>query len=460
MKVANCLISYLASISLLTACGCSSSSSGITVIGDNNTEYNSYEEACHAQDYEAAHKYLVAMKKAKASDYSEAREYVFNQEALFLIALNDEASTKRLFFLLQEDANEVNNETRDTRCNTIVELAIKQDNKTLVEQTIGLYSGQIDKSVLQKIYNYLFSEDKEPDIDFMINILKKNKGINIMVSDAIKRQDDAMLMHIIKNNGCDGAQDATSAIAKYIIGKKDKKLLASCLSLLRKNNQWNAVLDMGVAMNDLTMIKQSYQNIDDKDDAFDRIVPILSTSNNNAIKQYLFSIATNEGRARKLIETCLKNDHPDIILKLTKKYSSQFSESFLDEIMDYAISKNGGDFTNLVITILTSTPITGHPLPAGQRMTSNRPQEVVDSHNEYVSSVKAFNSKCDHILNAAISQHKGSLAKKIVTLYKDVPIDYVVNEHWWQIAKTCVFSSDDKKRAQNELQQAKKRGDI
>jgi len=35
-----------------------------------------------------------------------------------------------------------------------------------------------------------------------------------------------------------------------------------------------------------------------------------------------------------------------------------------------------------------------------------------------------------------------------------------MNEHWWQIAKTCVYSKEDKKRAQEELNEAKRRGDI
>ena len=136
------------------ACGSNSGySSGITVVGSDSTVYESYEDACHAQDFVAAHKYLTAMKKAGYSDYDDAREYVFNQEALYLIAMNDEASTKRLFFLLQEDANEVSNSVRDARCNTIVELAIKQNNQALVEQTAGMYNGQIESPVLRKIYN-------------------------------------------------------------------------------------------------------------------------------------------------------------------------------------------------------------------------------------------------------------------------------------------------------------------
>ena len=111
---------------LLTACGSSSSKNEekVSITSSDGKEYESYEEACHAQDYEAAHKFLTAMKKAGSSDYEEAREYIFSQEALYLIAMNEETSTKRIFFLLQEDANEVSNKVRDARCNTIIELAM------------------------------------------------------------------------------------------------------------------------------------------------------------------------------------------------------------------------------------------------------------------------------------------------------------------------------------------------
>ena len=547
IKLTACCIGVFAFV----ACGGSSNSLGITVVGSDNTTYESYEEACHAQDYEAAHKFLTAMKKAGSSDYDEAREYVFNQEALFLIAMNDETSTKRLFFLLQEDANEVGNSMRDSRCNTIIELAIKQDNTALVEQTIGQYSGRIDKSVLQKIYNYLYTEGKKNDIDFMVNLLKKNGGIDIMVSDAIKRHDNPVLIQILEKNGCEYDLESMDKIVKYIVGQNDKQLTSSCLSLLSENNQWDAmlyfgietgnlltiksayqknndkdkafetlatllrstsntaikqyiftlatnkeraekligiclkenntdainkltqtfgsqfdesllneVLDYAITKSDMALIKKVYQNIDDKDAAFKKIVKVINSSTDNTFKQYLLSIATNEERAEELINVCLKNDHPDIILKLTKKFGSQFSERFLDDIMEYAISKDGSDFTNLVISILNSTKIEGRPLPAGQRMTSDRPADVVASHNQYVQSVKEFNSKCDEVLSSAISQHKSLLANKVVTLYKDVPNDYVVNEHWWQIAQTCTYSKDDKTRAQERVKEAKKRGDI
>lgn len=445
---------------LLTACsGSSSKDEKVTVTNSDGQEYESYEDACHAQDYEAAHKFLTAMKKAGASDYEEAREYIFSQEALYLIAMNDETSTKRLFFLLQEDANEVSNSVRDARCNTIIELAIKQNNQALVEQTIGLYNDQIDGPVLRRIYEYIYKEGHNPDPNSMMELLFKHNGIELMVDDAISTQNDAMLMQIIAKCS-DKNLDASKMIIKYFSTKKDKKQIANLSNILRKNMQWESLMELAVATNDVALMKQAYQKAENKDELFSSLVQHAAESKSVSEMQSILPLVTNSSYAETLIKACIGADIPNVVTTLTKKYSSQFSESFLDDIMEYAISKNGGEFTNLVISILNSTKIEGHPLPAGQRMTSDRPADVVSSHNRYVSSVKDFNSKCDEVLNAAISQHKSQLANKVVTLYKDVPNNYVVNEHWWQIAKTCTYSKDDKTRAQERVKEAKKRGDI
>ena len=457
IKLAACCLGLITFV----ACGGSSdsSSSAITVVGADNTTYESYEDACHAQDFEAAHKYLAAMKKAGTSDYDEAREYVFNQEALFLIAMNDETSTKRLFFLLQEDANEVGNSVRDARCNTIIELAIKQNNQALVEQTIGMYNGQIDSPILRKIYEYIYKEGRNEDKNSMMDLLFKNNGIEIMADDAISSQDDALLMQII-GKCSDKNLDISKKIIKYFADKKDKKQIASLNAILRKNMQWDALMELAMATNDVALMKQIYQKAENKDELFKSMVQHAIENKSAKEMQSLLPLVTNSTYAETIIEKCIDADIPNVIVSLTKKYGTQFSESFLDDIMKYAISKNGGEFTNLVISILNSTPIEGRPLPAGQRMTSDRPSDVVSSHNRYVRSVREFNSKCDEVLSSAISQHKSQLANKVVTLYKDVPNDYVVNEHWWQIAKTCTYSKDDKTRAQERIKEAKKRGDL
>ena len=458
MKLNNLFIIGLFIACLLNSCGNNAGKSDNSEFGLG--KYENYQEACHAQDFDAAHKILAVLKNNDADNYEEAREFVFNQEALYLIAQNDEVSTKRLFFLLQEDANETDDNTRDARCNTIINLAIKQKNTELVEQTIGQYAGTISNNIMEQIYRYFYSEGNKADEDYLIELLKKHEGINIMVEDAIQREDDNLLRKIISKKGYQHSPDAVKAIAVYAKNKNYRKMLNNLLMSLRADKQWDSLLEIGIATSDLALVKQSYQNSKDKDSAFDKLSSPQIAGVSPSVMQYLITLANNEDRAKTLIELCIKNDNADAIITLTKKFSSKFSESFLDDIMKYAISKNGAAFTNLVISILTSKPIDGHPLPAGQRMTSNRPASVVSDHNSYVQSVTSFNQKCDEVLSAAISQHKGVLARKVVSLYKDVPIEYVVNEHWWQIAKTCTYSNEDKKRAQAEVDEAKRRGDI
>ena len=462
MKRIKFLSFYCIAVFLLTACGSSSSKNEeekITVTGANGKEYTSYQECCAANDYEAAHKYLAVMKENRDGNYAEAREYVFNQEALFLISMNDETSTKRLFFLLQEDANEVDGKVRDARCNTIIELAIKQNNQALVEQTIGMYNAKIESSLLRKIYEYLYKEGRNTDSNFIMNLLFRNEGIDLLVEDAIGSQDDELLIKILGKCGR-SSLSSTKKIIEYFVKKNNKKQIANIKTMLSNNMQWEALTEFALATNDLVLMKQGYQKSEHQDELFNSMVQHAVKSKSVKEMQSLLPLVTTSSQAELLIKECMKSDIPDAVTILTKKYGSQFSHSFMDDIMQYALSKNGKEFTDLVISILNSTPIEGHPLPAGQRMTSDRPEEVVNSHNLYVKSVKSFNSKCDAILSSAISQHKSQLSKKVLTLYKDVPNEYIVNEHWYQIAKTCTYSNDDKRRAQERVKEAQKRGDI
>ena len=431
-----------------------------TVTGADGQVYENYQEACHAQDFEAAHKILARMKESNSNQYKEAREFIFNQEALYLIAQNDETSTKRLYFLLQEDANEVGNAVRDSRCNTIIDLAIKQNNVPLVEQTINQYSGIINRSLMQRIYNFFYTEGRKTDRDYILTLLKKNKSVDVFVSDAAEQKDNALLMYVIDKNALINSPNAAKIIAQYAKANNNKKLHDSLLANLRTKNQWYSILEIGLANGDLTLIKQGYQNCGDKENAFSAIISNQDAWANRSIMQYMLTLVTNEDQAESLVKICMKEDNAEAVVNITKKYSSKFSESLRNTIMDYAISKNGTSFTDLVISLLKCTPIDGTPLAAGQRMTSNRPESVVSSHNDYVRSVQSFNRKCDHILSAAIAQHKRVLANKIVTLYKDVPNEYIVNEHWYQIAQTCTYSKDDKLRAQEEVNEARRRGDL
>ena len=292
-----------------------------------------------------------------------------------------------------------------------------------------------------------------------MNLLFRNEGIDLLVEDAIGSQDDELLIQILGKCGR-SSLNSTKKIVEYFVKKNNKKQIANIKTMLSNNMQWETLTEFALATNNLVLMKQSYQKSEHQDELFTSMVQHAVKSKSVSEMQCLLPLVTTSSQAELLIEECMKSDIPDAVTILTKKYGSQFSNSFMDDVMQYALSKNGKEFTDLVISILNNTPIEGHPLPAGQRMTSNRPEEVVNSHNQYVKSVKSFNSKCDAILSSAISQHKSQLSKKVLTLYKDVPNEYIVNEHWFQIAKTCTYSNDDKRRAQERVKEAQKRGDI
>jgi hypothetical protein len=106
---------------MLTACGSSSSKNEeekITVTGTDGKEYTSYQEACRAGDFEAAHAFLDIIMNAevgrekqykfesdKEKAYNEAKMYVLNKEVEFLVSQNSDEANNRLIFLLNEDAS-------------------------------------------------------------------------------------------------------------------------------------------------------------------------------------------------------------------------------------------------------------------------------------------------------------------------------------------------------------------
>lgn len=197
---------------LMSSCELISSYSGeeskFKVEGIDGKTYESYQSACRNQDFEAAHRILDLMKKeyedfkrdnklvetklverhvfkrdeyeddhtneekynAMVQSYMEAENYVFNAEILYLVSLNTEESTNRLFFLLSEyqlsglpPAANVTYDNYDNKddckrvkeyiasiarynghCNNALDLAISQGNQPLAKRIIHLFKQNVD----------------------------------------------------------------------------------------------------------------------------------------------------------------------------------------------------------------------------------------------------------------------------------------------------------------------------
>ena len=154
---------------LLTACG--SSSSKISVTGADGTEYESYQECCAAQDFQAAHQFLAKLQNSgeRRSELKEASEYVFKQEALLLISRGDDEANKRLVYLLNEM------EASDEQIRMLMDIAADNNDDRLVLVLLkqlkdGLKDENVDK------YLPIFSKIQEMDaVNVIVSYLSNKK---------------------------------------------------------------------------------------------------------------------------------------------------------------------------------------------------------------------------------------------------------------------------------------------
>jgi hypothetical protein len=130
----------------------------IVIKNKNGDKITSYQEACTMHDFETAHRFIAKMPESgyHSWDVSSAKEHVFREEALFLIAQGDEASKKRIMFLLKQDP-----ERNDAYLNILVELAISQDDEDFVKTLTRQYNSEIPYSVLRKIVEYLYIDGSD-----------------------------------------------------------------------------------------------------------------------------------------------------------------------------------------------------------------------------------------------------------------------------------------------------------
>ena len=159
-----------------------------SVKGADGTQYESYQQACKANDFEAAHEFIgliydKLMKVIEETDpsgansyntsleyekqFQSAEDYVFKQEMMYLVSNGDEQSSDKILYLLTElqvlgePLNEGLNNYYDARClpqrlysqyvkrfnshcDQILDLAISQNNEYLAKKVLGMYKQNIE----------------------------------------------------------------------------------------------------------------------------------------------------------------------------------------------------------------------------------------------------------------------------------------------------------------------------
>ena len=188
----------------LVSCGNSSSKNEeeekITVTSSDGKEYTSYQEACRAEDFEAAHKYLDILYDKYLEGYGSASDYqsytvrevrekyhaalnaIFKQEMMFLASDGSEQSSNKIIYLLTEVPKEgsphpegkydcgmigeIHGRAKDhvtyckyvsnfnNLCNQILDLAISQNNQYLAKKVITMYLQNVENEEREDVERY------------------------------------------------------------------------------------------------------------------------------------------------------------------------------------------------------------------------------------------------------------------------------------------------------------------
>lgn len=167
----------------------------IVIKNKNGDKITSYQEACTMHDFETAHRFVAKMPESgyQSWDVSSAKEHVFREEALFLIAQGDEASKKRIMFLLKQDP-----ERNDAYLNILVELAISQDDEDFVKTLTRQYNSEIPYSVLRKIVEYLYIDGSDKNLGFVTTLLNRYNQMGALLDAAVEKDNEQLVVTLAK----------------------------------------------------------------------------------------------------------------------------------------------------------------------------------------------------------------------------------------------------------------------
>ncbi len=219
-------------ISIATICSCGSKESnkndGTIVVGSNGTEYGSYQECCAANDYEAAHLFLAKMENNGADEFLTAKDYVFKNEALYLMSMDDEKAKRRIVYLLKEEGN--NND----HVAMLIDLAIENDDEAFVKTLGNQYTSGATDEDLKKLSAYLSSKKSEGNREFLMALFKKLDEEDLLLDLAIKNSDKAFILEYASNH----LTLSNTALLNYLAAMKDKQLSEKILeALTEKENR-------------------------------------------------------------------------------------------------------------------------------------------------------------------------------------------------------------------------------
>lgn len=220
----------------------------ITVTGGDGKVYESYQECCAANDYEAAHLFLAKLQNSKSEAYSyrEAKEYIFKNEALFLMSQDDETAKKRIIYLLKEEGN------NDDHVSMLIDLAIENDDDAFVKKLANQYSERASKESLQKLMSYLSEKPTEENKIFIGKLIDKylslsNTAMLEYLARTKSREDSERILGLLSEEGKSiPARPALGMIKSDHYGELDSSYGYYVSSVENYNDACRKILDIAV----------------------------------------------------------------------------------------------------------------------------------------------------------------------------------------------------------------------
>ena len=287
---------YCIAVFLLTACG----EKKITVKGADGTEYESYQECCAAQDFQAAHQYLAKLKNSNSEElqmqWYDAKLYVFKQEALFLMSIGDDSAKKRLLYLLKEESGEnEDNPYLDNREKNyinrllykLIDIAIENDDESFVKTLANQFRGDVNDEMLTKLIEYLSRRDINENCDYLISLLKKLNETKVLIDYAINSGN----MKLVEDVAFKSLNIQDYELLSQLASLKIKKISDDILSLISKYKIKGSRVPPSTYYEDVL----DYNRYGDKDYNRNYADYISSINEYNKVCDQILEIAINRG---------------------------------------------------------------------------------------------------------------------------------------------------------------------
>ena len=107
--------------------------------------------------------------------------------------------------------------------------------------------------------------------------------------------------------------------------------------------------------------------------------------------------------------------------EMLKAYKEGVEYVFNAEVL-YLCSLGDKESLDRIVFLLSELEIDGNPIPEGEKYKRfHLSSESEKKHNQYVSSVFTFNSRCNKLIDLSIAKHFYGLAERVIPLYKSIP---------------------------------------